>query len=355
MEGDPCNLRGGKILQVIDRLDTGGAERVFVDLVSLLHSRGVAVEVLLIVGDGALAEQLPERVPVHRLERKNRWSLSAMFRFIRIARGFDLVHVHMRHNMKYVLACLMAHLRRLPLVFHDHYGIDQFRPLWMRFIPEWIHYVGVSTDLTDWALGSLGGAASRVHLLPNTVLPPKDLPSRSPSASRLVMVANFRPVKNIEFAILLAKRLGLPLTLIGKADDSPYGKKIKTLIDESVGIEWLADERNPAKHFQNCIAAVHPAKSESGPLVLLEYLAHGLPFLASDTGQVAATARQQLPELFLPSLDLEEWEDRLRQLLAQPPPPELLRGVFDQFFGPETYLSRCLAIYQRVLSDFRKT
>jgi glycosyltransferase involved in cell wall biosynthesis len=347
------NLSAVKVLQVIDRLDTGGAERVFVDLVSLLHADGVAVEVLLIVGDGPLAEQLPKGVPVHRLERKHRWSLPAMFRFLRLARRFDLVHVHMRHNMKYVLVCLMAHLRRLPLVFHDHYGIDQVRPLWMRFIPGWIHYVGVSRDLTDWALGRLGGAASRVHLLPNTVLPPKDLTSRSPAASSLVMVANFRPVKNVEFAILLAKRLGLSLTLIGKADESPYGKKIKALIQEAVGIEWLADERNPAKHFQNCIAAVHPAKSESGPLVLLEYLAHGLPFLASDTGQVAAIAKQQLPELFLSTLDLEEWEDRLRQLLAHPPPPELLRGVFDRCFGPKTYLSQCLAIYRSILSGSR--
>lgn len=348
----PFNPKSGplKVLHVIDQLEPGGAERVFIDLVSLLHQAGVHVEVLLICKDGALVDQIPQKVTVHRLNRTHKFALTTMGRFLKIAKGFDLVHVHMRHNWKYVMACCASRLCRLPLIFHDHYGaiaVDRKRPTWMRWMPGWVHYIGVSKELTEWAETILLRKPETVHLLANTIIPPEKTLDRS--GKSLLMIAHFRPAKNIEAAISLAEQVGLPLILIGKANDSEYAMQIKKRIEASPTTTWLPNETRPNNHFADCAAAIHPAHSESGPLVLMEYLAHGLPFLASQTGEVAAQAAPHLPQLFLPRWDMAEWQERLTQILANPPQPERLRSVFETLFGPEAYIAKCLSIYGRIL------
>ena len=46
------------------------------------------------------------------------------------------------------------------------------------------------------------------------------------------------------------------------------------------------------------------AKSESGPLVLIEYLAQSLPFLTFNTGQVVDDIKSDIPQLILDNFEL---------------------------------------------------
>ena len=47
-----------KILQIIDTLDIGGAERILVNITNLLFKRGLDVSVLTTLTNGPLAEDL---------------------------------------------------------------------------------------------------------------------------------------------------------------------------------------------------------------------------------------------------------------------------------------------------------
>jgi hypothetical protein len=50
-----------KILQVIDRLEVGGAERVFLDLTYLLLNENLSIDTLLISGQGPLSASIDPR------------------------------------------------------------------------------------------------------------------------------------------------------------------------------------------------------------------------------------------------------------------------------------------------------
>ena len=65
----------------------------------------------------------------------------------------------------------------------------------------------------------------------------------------------------------------------------------------------------------NFDVAIHPAYSESGPLVLIEYLGQGIPFLAHDVGEVTKTVKNKFPEYVIDTLELNAWKERLSKVL----------------------------------------
>ena len=91
-----------KILQVIDFLHVGGAERVCVTLSNLLFKAAHEVAVLILVNDGELANSLDKNIPIIRLKRQHKYSLGTMYKCAKILRDYELIHVHMRHNYRYI-------------------------------------------------------------------------------------------------------------------------------------------------------------------------------------------------------------------------------------------------------------
>jgi glycosyltransferase involved in cell wall biosynthesis len=90
---------------------------------------------------------------------------------------------------------------------------------------------------------------------------------------------------------------------------------------------------------------LHTSKSETGPLVLIEYLAQGLPFLAYDTGEVASILKPYFPEYFMDNFDIDKWEQRITKLLKENPDYDKMNFVFEKHFGKEQYFEKLNAIY----------
>ena len=53
--------------------------------------------------------------------------------------------------------------------------------------------------------------------------------------------------------------------------------------------------------------ALHCSTSETGPLVLMEYMAHGLPFISNDTGYVVNYLKHELDFLIMDSFSISSW------------------------------------------------
>ena len=91
-----------KILQIIDILDPGGTERVFVDLCNILNRYGKDVSVLFTREPGILSNQLNENIHQISLNRKFRYSFIAILRLFIILRSYEIIHIHGRYNFFYV-------------------------------------------------------------------------------------------------------------------------------------------------------------------------------------------------------------------------------------------------------------
>ena len=74
--------------------------------------------------------------------------------------------------------------------------------------------------------------------------------------------------------------------------------------------------------------AVHAARSESGPLVVIEHLASGLPLICTRVGGIAQQAERLGVERFLPPDDPNALADAIDEFVAASPQLRAQRAAF---------------------------
>jgi len=96
---------------------------------------------------------------------------------------------------------------------------------------------------------------------------------------------------------------------------------------------------------------MHSSLSESGPLVLIEYLAQNIPFVTFNTGEVTFQISESLPEFILNDFDMNAWLARIQIILSKDKQywQQKLPQVFDKYFSAEKYYQKSIAIYRQGL------
>lgn len=342
-----------KILQVIDRLEAGGAERVFLDLTKLLLDKKIHVDTLTISAKGVLFDTIDTRATHYFLDRRNKFSLKKMLECASLCSKYDIIHVHMRHTYAYVQLAQLISLSKFKILFHDHYGdinTDIRVPFTLRLLFKPTFYIGVSASLHNWAIKHLRMDPIHTWVMRNTIIP-FESKTEAVKNNKWVIVSNIRPSKNIEFAIEFANEHNESLDIFGQLSNDEYGNRIAELVNVNEKINLYTNEFNVQSKLQNYTLAIHVAHSESGPLVLMEYLIQGLPFLAHKTGEVAEVLFKEIPECFVLNLNTEEWNQKLLNLKNNLPYERKLKNLFFKYFGPEQYVNQCLTIYQKILNS----
>lgn len=336
-----------KVLLVIDRLEVGGAEKVFCLLIELLSKESINVGVLLFNTGYPLEKDLPEGVSIHRLNRSNKYSFTKLYLANNICKGYDIVHAHFRHVHAYIKAAQLLFKGRYKLVLHDHSGLLNNVPSRLKYFLRPAYYIGVNKNQIDWAKELVKVEAQQCYLLENTVLPSSDVAiHRLTKEEGILLVANVRRVKNIEFAIELAKAVNEDLYVIGNVPDNEYYQELVSSTNSNIHFQHEVSNVNillPKYSF-----AIHCSKQETGPLVLLEYLSAGLPFLSYYTGSVAEKVAQDLPELFIANFDVSQWINRIEEIRSQKDLPDRMRRVFEKYYSADKYINKCLKIYESV-------
>lgn len=340
-----------KVLQVIDRLEVGGAERVFVDLTNLLYENGTDVSALFLLESGRLAADLDSRVRGYELDRKSKFSLSAARKAAAIIKSFDVVHCHSRHVYRYVRLIQKVFNINAKIILHDHFGsikVDKNVPSGFRGFLKPHYYIGVSRELTEWARRELNLEQNKIFLLENIVRKQKTLEHSEKGG--IVLVSNIKPLKNQRFVFELLSEISEPLTLIGGVQDEDYFLQLKKLTEKQNNVSFLTRVHNVQPELNRFRLGLHTSKSETGPLVLIEYLAQGLPFLAYSTGEVAQILHPYFPQYFIDNFDKEKWIERINFLLIEKPDKRKMAEVFDCHFGSRNYSEKCLKIYANINS-----
>ena len=62
----------------------------------------------------------------------------------------------------------------------------------------------------------------------------------------------------------------------------------------------------PQAYLHNAKVGLHVSKSETGPLVLLEYMCKSMPFIAYDTGEIAQHIKINFPSLIKDNFDMRD-------------------------------------------------
>lgn len=338
-----------RILQVIDTLNIGGAERVFVDMCNILHDYNQDVSALLLLKDkGPLAIDL--RVPVKTLNRKNKWSVKTLYKCYNILTQYDIVHCHSRHIYKYIALVKLVFRLNSKIIFQDHYGsieIDKKVPFLFDSLFKPKYYIGVSETLTEWAIEYLKIRANNVFLLQNIIK--KRSQNSSSKLFEYLLVSNIKPVKNNLFAIELCKEMDSSLLLVGKNQENDYFHRIEKELNEKIILDSTVSDAQVI--MSKSKIGLHTSSSETGPLVLIEYLAQGLPFLAYETGEVAKILKPHFPEYFIDNYEIGDWQKRLGTIYNSNPDTEKMQRIFEKYFGEGEYYNKLINIYKCILNS----
>jgi len=355
------------IVQVTDQLNVGGAERIVVTLSNLFHRHGHEVTVLTTVRPGPLASSLNKGIRQITLNRGWKWNPITLYRLYSTIEHFDIIHVHSFYNLRYVLLATRFFGLRKKIVYHEHSGYVQPTDSVSRLKKYLLHqtlFIAVSERLQQWAVTRAAIPAEQVFLLPNTVervYTAKQLHKEN-THKRVIVVSNFIPNKNIAFAIRLLielrlkKGIDIDLVIVGKIYDEAYYREILQQVEAAnlaAYIEIIPSCDEVQKLLPTFDLALHTSFNESGPLVLIEYLAQELPFLSYQTGEVAAIVQQELPAFILDSFETDQWVESILHILAQPKEiwQAALTGLYEKHFSTEGYYRKCLSVYEQAFAE----
>lgn len=290
-----------RILQIIDSLEAGGAERMAVNYANALANEIEFSGLVVTRKEGLLLNQIKSNVSYLFLNKKSVVDIQSVFKLRKfvIENKVEIVHAH---STSFFLAFLLKlTYPKIKLIWHDHYGDSEFlsqRPsLSLRFIiPFFNGIIAVNQKLKIWAEQKLH--FKNVIYLPN-------FPSEENTISeqtilhgiqekRIVSLANLRVQKNHFLVLEVAKKIkqshpDWTFHLVGKDFEDDYSKKIKTMILD-FNLEstvFVYGSRNDIKNIlEQSAIGILTSQSEGLPVALLEYGLFKKPVVVTNVGEI---------------------------------------------------------------------
>jgi len=356
-----------KILQVIDSLNIGGAEKMCVQLANLLDENGYEVG-LLYFSDSSLTllDQVNDKIRVYNIKiKQNRFNPFYFRKINQIISLYDIVHVHMRTTLKIIYLSSFFGMNHTSIVFHDHTGsLQQFesssKGLLISLAMNSYEYVAVYRTLYERSISRFGLKEVGTSVISNFVTKPEASKVKVFDFDRenleILFVGNFRLPKNQHFLIKLCESLKkngctkFRFHILGSIHDPAYYRAfIEDVYQYSFKDHFsIYTEVTSIFEFDGMVNfAVMPSKEESGPLVLIEYLILKLPFLAYNVGDVTNIISKYLPNCVLDNLDAEDWVKKINSINFKEN-IDMYDRIYDSEFSSNIALSRWEQVYNKI-------
>ena len=289
-----------RILQIIDSLEIGGAERMAVNYANVLNKHVELSALCATRFEGPLKNLINDQVPYIFLNKEGRFDLRALFKmrnFIRLHK----IDTLQAHGSSYFIASMVKLITPgIKLIWHDHYGKSEFletrnKTFLKVCAPLFNKVFAVNEQLKRWATTEL--KVKKVYYIRNFISEALALDASfkilGKEGKRIVCVANFREQKNHHFLLdsfleLVKKDREVSLHLFGAKTQSAY---CKSIFDRLSKKEFQSNVFYYGTYLK--MSAILPrfdfgvlvSDSEGLPLSLLEYGQAGLPVIATEVGQ----------------------------------------------------------------------
>lgn len=287
-----------RILQLIDSLRPGGAEKMSVTYANALAKRIDASFLCCTRKEGLLKKQLSPEVGYLFLNKKSSLDLYAFQKLRRFVEEnkIDLIQAH---SSSWFLALMVKlSLPGVKLVWHDHYGreLSKRKPELIKPASKFLDgIIAVNKNLLTWSKKNLN--SKEVRYVKNFL--EEDSASREPvqlggaMSFKIICLANFRPQKDhltllAAFLEVLQERPAVSLHLVGNFNEDDYSQKILSFIEENHLKEnvFLYGEQEQVHNFLiQADLGVLSSESEGLPVALLEYGQSELPVVCTSVGE----------------------------------------------------------------------
>jgi glycosyltransferase involved in cell wall biosynthesis/phenylacetate-coenzyme A ligase PaaK-like adenylate-forming protein len=363
------------VLQVVDSLFLGGAERVAVNLANLLPRDRYAAHLCVTRQEGPLAPEVAPHVERLVLDRLPRWDdPAAAWRLARYIRRHHIriVHAHDDSVVLSTAAMLLARGDRR-LVWHDHFGRLEIKArsalLYRALTARVDGTLSVTRALAAWAIGSLGHPSDRVWYMPNFVhcAPFRSIPQLPGTPGRrIVCVGRIVPQKdhvNLVRALprILQQVPDAHVIIVGADSLLEYADVVRREIRKQgveKNISLLGARTDVPDVVRACDIGVLSSASEGLPLTLIEYGMCGLPSVSTRVGECAEVMADGKVGILVPPSDPVALADGLIRLLESPDERVRLGKLAQQHaedhHSEQVFLRRLDAVYETLLGPLRE-
>lgn len=300
---------------------------------------------------GLLSRRIKSHVTFVDLQREKKFDRAALLGLARFCRAtnVDVIHVHGRSS--FLLVALLKVVGVLPpvgLIAHDHYGDVETAPklgiLYRAALASLQPvYVGVHPQLTS--LASRGVLRCQDARTIENAIDFSNYGTQRNSTDgppKGVVVSNIRPSKDIALglsAIAMLTEIPWSLSVAGEARGqyARYCLELSRNLGISGRVAFLGAVADVPDVLAGADFGLHSARSESGPLVLLEFCAVALPFVSTEVGVVARRLADAGVQGFVPPGDRAAMTTALRELLLLSPLERRARGLEAQTIATSLY------------------
>lgn len=356
-----------KILQLIDTLDTGGAERMAVNMANTLFEQGISNILVVSRSNGTLHQLVKNQSSLRLLEKRNTLDFKAFKKLISILDEFkpDIMHVHGTSVYWGVGVKLLR--PRVKLIWHDHLGISddviQNNPrkelTWMGSKIDFILTANESTK-SYWQQKKLVKEERIAYIanFPSLLAFEKN----KPSVFTFLHLANFRSEKGQMIllkaaGILHKKGIDFRVRMVGKEVDIAWKNQVLELRKE-LGLEKKVSVEGSVYDVSKLLSEVHAgivaSDREGLPVALLEYGLADLPVISTQVGQCPEVlSKGEFGRLVLPQ-DPDSLAIEMHLFIQNPIDASALGEAFGKHvlrnYGSTQFLSGYMKIVDELLN-----
>lgn len=280
-----------KILQLIDTLNPGGAERMAVNYANSLIDFGQESFLITTREEGDFTKLLNKEVRYFFLKRQKTLDRKAIINFKRFIHQYDIDIVH-AHGTSWFFAviCKLAG-SNFKLIWHNHYGASgemsfSKKILLISLSRFFDGIISVNQELKEWADDQL--KARKSISLVNFVLGSDHRRIEDNAGLNVVCIANLKPVKNHKLLLdacdLVWKKTKISLHLIGQEFGDDYSIIMNKEFNKRSYVKFYGSLLDPGPILNKMQVGVLSSKSEGMPMVILEYGMAGIPVVSTDVG-----------------------------------------------------------------------
>jgi glycosyltransferase involved in cell wall biosynthesis len=322
-----------RIVQLIDSLHPGGAERMALNLANGLSSEIEFSGLMVTREEGGLRQLVDQKTPYLFLKRNSVLDFKAIKKAVDWLKKnqVDIIHAH-GTSLFFAVLCKLK-FSKIKIIWHDHYGnseLLQQRPkILLFFLIRLVNKViVVNQHLLHWNKTVLH--VRKVQMIPNfsnLIAPnsPKNfnIPQlNGKEGKRILCVANFRKQKNHELILKVAEKIlhhfpDWTFHLVGKSFEDDYIRNLKSFVKsrDITNVFFYHYAFNISDMMKQANIGILSSISEGLPLVVLEYANHELPVLSTDVGDITLVIKDQVNGFLVKSIDENAFYERLVQLI----------------------------------------
>ncbi|SHG65970.1 Glycosyltransferase involved in cell wall bisynthesis [Salegentibacter echinorum] len=342
---NPKQLR---VLQLIDSLRPGGAERLTVDLANGLAGKVGFSAVCASRIEGGFKKDLKKEVGYIFLNKKSSVDMGAIFRLKKYIKTNKIELLH-AHGTSVFMGCIQKILNpKLKLIWHDHYGnrIDNenFTAFLLKICSLFFDgIICVNKELLSWSKEQL--FSKKLRYIPNFVSAKYHCKRSNLNVNQkitIVQLANLKTPKNHlvslkAFKIIVGRTPDCQLVLVGKGYNDVYSEEIKRYIQrENLQDKvFLKGQQTELKSYlKDAHIGILSSDSEGLPISLLEYGLAGLPVVCTNVG------------------DCEKVVGEFGKLVPKNDPKALAAAILSYLDNPEMMKTDAEKFQQQVIDNY---